>query len=107
MSVCSQLAREKSLVPECSRIRRNPSDISKGILQNDISKFESCRASQPLSVSVGPFPLEKVATLPWLAVHFLCSGNSRIRRLPRITRQSLVANFQYSNLDGGDWVRSH
>jgi hypothetical protein len=49
MSVFWQLAREKSLVPKCSGIRGNPSDISKGILQNNISRFESFMPSQPLS----------------------------------------------------------
>jgi hypothetical protein len=48
MSVFWQLAREKSLIPKCSEIRGNSSDISKGIFQNDIRKFESCRPSHPV-----------------------------------------------------------
>ncbi len=46
MSVFWQLVREKSLVPKCFGIRRNPPDISKGIFQNDICRFESCMPSQ-------------------------------------------------------------
>jgi len=49
MSVFWQLTREKSLIPKCSEIRGNSSDISKGIFQIDIRKFESCRPSQGLS----------------------------------------------------------
>src|SRR6266540_4685989 len=41
--------REKSLVPMCSEISGNWRDISKGILQSSISRFESCHPSQPLS----------------------------------------------------------
>ena len=46
MSVFWQLTREKSLIPKCSEIRGNSSEISKGIFQNDIRKFESCRPRQ-------------------------------------------------------------
>ena len=41
-----QLAREKTLVPECFEISGNSFDISKGIFQNDICKFESYMPSQ-------------------------------------------------------------
>jgi hypothetical protein len=48
MSGFWQLAREKSLVPGCSEIRGNSFDISKGIFQNDICRFESYMPSQPV-----------------------------------------------------------
>src|SRR5437016_2193510 len=48
MSVFWQLVREKSLVPKCFGIRRNSPDISKGIFQNDICRFESYMPSQPV-----------------------------------------------------------
>ena|SRR6266508_4229895 len=43
-------------VPELSR---NPSDISKAIFQNDISRFESWRPSQPLSSLWGMSALQE------------------------------------------------
>jgi hypothetical protein len=43
-----QRTREKSLVAMCSEFRRNPPDISKGIFQGSISRFESWRPSQPV-----------------------------------------------------------
>jgi hypothetical protein len=48
MSEFAQLAREKSLVRNVPEHRRNSSDISKGIIGNDISRFESWRPSQPV-----------------------------------------------------------
>jgi hypothetical protein len=47
--IFQQLLREKSLVPKRSGISGNSSDISKVVSQNDISEFESCHDSQPVS----------------------------------------------------------
>jgi hypothetical protein len=49
--VLSRLAREKSLVPKCSKKRPNWSDILKGIFQNDIREFESWHPSRPPRVT--------------------------------------------------------
>jgi len=56
-----QLVREKSLVPKCSGTRRNPADISKGVLQNDISRFESYMPSQRVR---GPFRTHRLRFIP-------------------------------------------
>jgi hypothetical protein len=56
-----QRTREKSLVAMCSEIRRNPPDISKGILQNSISRFESWHPSGPVRSLRGMSATQKSA----------------------------------------------
>ena len=43
----------KVSVPMCSEIGGNSADISKGILQSSISRFESCHPSQPVLSRLG------------------------------------------------------
>ena len=72
MSPLWQLARAKSLVPKCSAVRANSSDISKGIFQKDIREFESSMPSQ--------------AHIPSAGTQTLCRNMPCSRRLSRKLR---------------------
>ena len=57
------LIREKSLVPKCSRNKGNSCDISKGILQNDLCRFESYMPSQPVRSLQAMFRFAKIGAI--------------------------------------------
>ena len=81
-----QQTREKSPVPMRSEIRRNPPDISKGILQNSFSRFESWHPSDPLSPFCPFRSLGERATIPRVSATSagLFSKKSRGLRLPPV-----------------------
>jgi hypothetical protein len=64
MSLLQHPVREKSLVAMCSEICGNSSDISKGILENDISEFESSKGSQRVRSLSGMSGSEKLPRHP-------------------------------------------
>ena len=72
MSLFWQLTREKCLIPKCSEIRGNSSDISKGIFQIDIRKFESCRPSHAVRS-----PSAKMRVVPTLPQELASRGMPR------------------------------